>query len=73
LPELTAGAGPYAIDHMEGAAVAEYIVAPVVLPRLFRTLLMVEDVVEDSPADASLGDHVDLDAIRRLVSLALPH
>jgi hypothetical protein len=43
-----------------------------VLPRLFRTLLNVDEAIKDMPEETSLAEDVDLGAIRRLVSTALP-
>src|SRR5262249_12545956 len=65
-------AEPYAMDHTAGAALAEDLLNRTVLPRLFRTLLNVEEVLKDAPEEAALAEHVDLNAIRRLVSTALP-
>jgi AcrR family transcriptional regulator len=62
----------YGMAHPDGAALAEDLLGRVVLPRLFRTLLNVEDVIKDAPEDAALAEHVDLTAIRRLVAAALP-
>ncbi len=67
-------AGQYAIDHARSVALAEDLLDRVVLPRLLRTLLGVDDVIKtkDKPEDADLAQDVDLTAIRRLVSAALP-
>jgi len=62
----------YAMNHTDSAALAEDLLGRTVLPRLFRTLLNVEDVVKDAPDDTGLADDVDLNVIRRLVSAALP-
>ncbi|WP_345429244.1 TetR/AcrR family transcriptional regulator [Actinoallomurus vinaceus] len=62
----------YAMDHVAGAALAEDLLNRTVLPRLFRTLLNVEEVLKDAPEEIALAEHVDLNAIRRLVSTALP-
>jgi AcrR family transcriptional regulator len=64
----------YAMDHADSAALAEDLLGRVVLPRLFRALLNVEDVSKDahSPGDATLAGDTGLNAIRRLVSAALP-
>jgi hypothetical protein len=35
-------------------------------------LLNVEEVIKDAPEDTALAEDVDLNAIRRLVSMALP-
>lgn len=42
------------------------------LPRLLRTLLSVEEAIKDPSEDTALDGDVDLNAIRRLVSTALP-
>ncbi|MCP2170170.1 TetR/AcrR family transcriptional regulator [Goodfellowiella coeruleoviolacea] len=60
------------VDRAAGAELAEDLLGRAVLPRLFRTLLNVEDPVKDEPDEAVLAEHVDLDAIRRLVSVTLP-
>lgn len=65
-------AGQYAMDHADSTALAEDLLARTVLPRLLRTLLSVEGVIKDAPEDTALAKHVDLNAIRRLVSPALP-
>jgi AcrR family transcriptional regulator len=62
----------YGMTHADSTALAEDLLGRAVLPRLFRTLLKVEDVIKDAPGEAALADDVDLDAIRRLVSAALP-
>lgn len=62
----------YVMDHADGAALAEDLLGRAVLPRLFRTLLNVENPIKDEPDDTTLAQHVDLKAIRRLVSAALP-
>ncbi|GAA0371473.1 TetR/AcrR family transcriptional regulator [Actinoallomurus spadix] len=62
----------YGKDAAEGSALAEDLIARTVLPRLFRTLLNVEDPIKDMPDEANLADDVDLTAIRRLVTTALP-
>jgi AcrR family transcriptional regulator len=63
----------YAMDAADSAAVAEDLLGRAVLPRLFRTLLGVEDVIKDGPPDdADLAEDVDLPAIHRLVSAVLP-
>jgi hypothetical protein len=65
-------AGQYAMDHADSAALAEDLLGRTVLPRLLRTLLNAEAVIKDTPADTTLAEDVDLNAIRRLVSTALP-
>ncbi|MFC0038282.1 TetR/AcrR family transcriptional regulator [Actinomadura rayongensis] len=55
----------YAVD---GAALAEDLVARTVLPRLVRTLLSVEEPAKNAPEEASLAADVDLDAIRQIVT-----
>lgn len=62
----------YGMRHADGASLAEDLLGRTVLPRLFRTLLNVEDALKDPPDDATLADDVDLTPIRRLVSTALP-
>jgi AcrR family transcriptional regulator len=62
----------YAMSHADSAALAEDLLGRTVLPRLFRTLLNVEEAAKDAPEATALAEHVALDAIRRLVSTALP-
>ena len=62
----------YAMDRADSAALAEDLLDRTVLPRLFRTLLCVEKVIKDTPEATTLAEDVDLDAIRRHVSAALP-
>jgi|SRR5271165_1730811 len=62
----------YAMDPADSAALAEDLLDRTVLPRLLRTLLNVEEVIKDAPEDKTLAEDVDLNAIRRLVSAALP-
>ncbi len=62
----------YAMDPTDSAALAEDLFGRTVLPRLLRTLLNVEPVIKDAPEETTLAEDVDLDAIRRLVSSALP-
>ncbi|GLY72920.1 TetR/AcrR family transcriptional regulator [Actinoallomurus iriomotensis] len=62
----------YAMDNADSAALAEDLLARTVLPRLFRTLLNVEEVIKDMPEESALAEDVDLDAIRRLVAATLP-
>lgn len=64
--------GQYAMDRADSAALAEDLLGRTVLPRLLRTLLNVEDVIKDMPEVEALAGDVDLAAIRRLVSTALP-
>ncbi len=63
---------PNSMDHADSAALAEDLLGRTVLPRLFRTLLNVEEPLKDPPEDTALAEHVDLTAIGRLVSTALP-
>ena len=63
----------YTMDPADSAALAEDLLSRAVLPRLLRTLLNVEEVIKDMPEDTALAEDVDLNAIRRLVSAALPH
>lgn len=65
-------AGRYPMQAADSAALAEDLLGCTVLPRLFRTLLGVEDPIKDAPEEASLASDVDLAAIRRLVAAALP-
>jgi AcrR family transcriptional regulator len=62
----------YAMDRTASAALAEDLLGRTVLPRLFRALLSVDEVIKDMPEDTALAKDVDLSAIRRLVSTALP-
>ena len=62
----------YELGHADAAALSEDLLGRTVLPRLFRTLLNVENPIKDEPDDAALAEHVDLNAIRELVSAALP-
>jgi uncharacterized MnhB-related membrane protein len=62
----------YAMDDADSVALAEDLLGRTVLPRLFRTLLNVEAVIKEAPEDTALAEDVDLNAIRRLVSTALP-
>jgi AcrR family transcriptional regulator len=63
----------YLAEHYDpdSASLAEDLLARTVLPRLFRTLLNVEEAVRDDPAEEALPEAVDLAAIRRLVSATL--
>jgi AcrR family transcriptional regulator len=65
-------AGQYAMSQADSTALAEDLLSRTVLPRLLRTLLNVEDVIKDRPEDTALAADVDLTAIHRLVSAALP-
>ncbi len=62
----------YAMDRAAGAVLAQDLLGRAVLPRLFRTLLNVQDVIKDMPDEAAIGEDVDVDAIRRMVRTALP-
>lgn len=62
----------YAMDAAAALALAEDLLGRTVLPRLFRTLLGVEDGRQSGPEDTTLATDVDLDAIRGLVTPALP-
>jgi AcrR family transcriptional regulator len=64
-------AGQFGMDQAASTALAEDLLARTVLPRLFRTLLGVEDPVKDQPDEAALSRDVDLATIRQLVSSAL--
>lgn len=65
-------AGQYAMDPADSAALAEDLLGRAVLPRLFRTLLNVEEVIKEMPEDAALAGDVDLNTIRKMVVAALP-
>lgn len=62
------------LARSDAADRADDMLARAVLPRLFRTLLAVEDVLaRDSPPDETdLSGDVDLPAIHRVVRAALP-
>ncbi|CNG07559.1 TetR family transcriptional regulator [Mycobacterium tuberculosis] len=64
----------YLADHydVDAEPLAEDLLARTVLPRLFRTLLNVEDPRKGDPGEEVLPEAVDLPAIRRLVSETLP-
>ncbi|MFC6880429.1 MULTISPECIES: TetR/AcrR family transcriptional regulator [Actinomadura] len=62
----------YGMDQAAAAALGEDLLARAVLPRLFRTLLNVDSATKVMPSDTSLSEDVDLDAIRRRVTAALP-
>jgi AcrR family transcriptional regulator len=64
----------YLADHfdVDAAPLAEDLLVRTVLPRLFRTLLNVEDALKGDPGEDVLPEAVDLPAIRRLVSATLP-
>ena len=63
-------------DMVQGdsAVLADDLLNRTVLPRLFRTLLSVEDTIKGrhAPSVDVLSEDVDLLAMRRLVSAALP-
>ncbi|MEV4004323.1 TetR/AcrR family transcriptional regulator [Actinomadura sp. NPDC049753] len=63
----------YLAEHyaLDAASLAQDLLARTVLPRLFRTLLNIEDPSRDDPGEEALPEAVDLPAIRRLVSAAL--
>jgi hypothetical protein len=63
------------MDRAVSMALAEDLLSRTVLPRLLRTLLSVDGAiaVKDAPDEACLAKDVDLNAIRRLVSVALPN
>jgi AcrR family transcriptional regulator len=65
-------AGQFQLSPDDAAARAEDLLARTVLPRLFRTLLGVDEPIKAEPADEWLPEQVDLAAIRRLVGPALP-
>ncbi len=67
-------ADQYELDQPGSAALAQDLLSRTVLPRLLRTLLSVEDVIkrESSPDEKALPEDVDLNALRPLVSAALP-
>jgi hypothetical protein len=60
------------MDRAAGCVLARDLLSRAVLPRLFRTLLNVQDVIKDMPDEAAIGKDVDVDAIRRMVRTALP-
>ncbi|NVI92291.1 TetR/AcrR family transcriptional regulator [Actinomadura sp. BRA 177] len=64
----------YLAEHytLDAAPLAEDLLSRTVLPRLFRTLLNVEDALKDDPDEQSLPTAVDLPTIRQLVSATLP-
>lgn len=62
----------YALTGAASTALAEELLNRTVLPRLFRTLLNVEEAIKDTPEETALAGDVDLTAIRRLVTAALP-
>lgn len=62
----------YAMDRAAGAMLAQDLLGRAVLPRLFRTLLNVQDVIKDMPDEGAIAQDVDVDAIRRMVRTALP-
>jgi AcrR family transcriptional regulator len=62
----------YGLTGTDSAALAEDLLNHTVLPRLFRTLLNVEEPIKDTPEETALARDVDLTAIRRLVTAALP-
>lgn len=67
----------YVVEHCgrepeDAAALADGLLGRSVLPRLFRTLLSVEDPLREMPEPADLAGDVDLDAIRGMVADALP-
>jgi AcrR family transcriptional regulator len=63
----------YDLDHATSATLAEDLLGRAVLPRLFRTLLNVDNPIKSkqAPDETTLAEDVDLDAIRRLVSTTL--
>jgi AcrR family transcriptional regulator len=61
----------YDMDHADGATLGRELLDRAVLPRLFRTLLDVQNPIRDEPTDTALAEHVDLTAIRGLVAAAL--
>jgi hypothetical protein len=58
----------------DSAVLAHDLLDPTVLPRLIRTPLSVEDTIKGkhAPSAKTLAKDVDLKAIRRFVSEALP-
>jgi hypothetical protein len=71
---LPGSSSAYLADHydVDAEPLAEDLLARTVLPRLFRALLNVEDARKGDPGEDVLPEAVDLPAIRRLVSTALP-
>lgn len=66
--------GAYLADHydVDAEPLAEDLLARTVLPRLFRALLNVDEAQKGDPGEEVLAEAVDLPAIRRMVSTALP-
>ncbi|WP_024800306.1 TetR/AcrR family transcriptional regulator [Nocardia sp. BMG51109] len=58
--------------ELDAASVAEDLLARTTLPRLYRTLLAVAEPLTEEPDEKALAGHVDLDAIRRVVTATLP-
>lgn len=61
----------YGMAARTSTAVARDLLDRAVLPRLFATLLGVEDPIKDMPGEDTLADDVDMDAIARLVATVL--
>src|SRR5205823_5105489 len=53
----------YETDHAGSAVIAQDLLGRAVLPRLFRTLLNVDEPIKNAPEEATLAEDVDLDAI----------
>ena len=64
----------YGLTQADSTTLAHELLSRTVLPRLFRTLLSVDDVLKSlgSPDEKTLTEDVDLDVIRSLVFAALP-
>ncbi|MDQ0376855.1 TetR/AcrR family transcriptional regulator [Amycolatopsis thermophila] len=64
-------AGHFGMDGPRSTSAAQDLIDRTVLPRLFRTLFAAEEPFPDKPAEETLAEDVDLDAIRRVVSAVL--
>ncbi|BCJ27121.1 TetR/AcrR family transcriptional regulator [Actinocatenispora sera] len=62
----------YELATADGAALATDLLGRTVLPRVFRTLLGVDQPNPDEPDEALLSTTVDLGTIRRQVAATLP-
>jgi AcrR family transcriptional regulator len=61
----------YLDEHFGRGALAEDLLNRSALPRVFRTLLNVDEPLKAEPEASALAEHVDLDAIRQVVATAL--
>ncbi|MGH6654113.1 MAG: TetR/AcrR family transcriptional regulator [Actinocrinis sp.] len=64
-------AGHYVIERPDAANLARDLLDRTVLPRFIRAVLGVEEPIKDVPEE-TIAQDVDLDAIRRVTSSALP-